>query len=118
METLLVLTNLPDRATAERLAQSLVEARLAACVNILAPCRSVYAWKGKVERAEEHPMLIKTTRDRYASLEAVIRDSHPYELPEIIAVPLAAGFSAYLEWVVAETRPLDPQGQQEPHAAD
>lgn len=111
METLLVLTNLPDRPSAERLAQSLVQARLAACVNILAPCRSVYNWKGKIEDAQEHPVLIKTTRDRYDSLEAAIRSSHPYELPEIIAVPLAAGFSAYLDWVVAETRPVDPPGQ-------
>lgn len=111
METLLVLTNLPDRPGAERLAQSLVQARLAACVNILAPCRSVYSWKGKVENAEEHPMLIKTTRERYAALEAAIRAGHPYELPEIIAVTVAAGFPAYLDWVVAETRPLDPQGK-------
>lgn len=111
METLLVLTNLPDRASAERLAHALVEARLAACVNILAPCRSFYPWKGKTEDAQEHPMLIKTARDRYAALEAAIRASHPYELPEIVAVPLAAGYSAYLDWVVAETRPLDPQGQ-------
>ena len=111
METLLVLTNLPDRPSAERLAQSLVEARLAACVNILAPCRSVYKWKGAVESTQEHPMLIKTTRDCYASLEAAIRAVHPYELPEIIAVPVAAGYTAYLDWVAAETRPLDPQGQ-------
>jgi len=115
METLLVLTNLPDRPSAERLAQSLVEARLAACVNILAPCRSVYRWNGTVENAEEHPMLIKTTRDRYAALEAAIRAVHPYELPEIIAVPLAAGFPAYLDWVAGETRPLDLKGS---HAAD
>ena len=107
MEMLLVLTNLPDRPSAERLAQSLVEARLAACINILAPCNSVYRWNGKVENAQEHPVLIKTTRDRYASLEAAIRARHPYELPEIIVVPLAAGLPAYLDWVVAETRPLD-----------
>ncbi len=106
METLLVLTNLPDRPSADRLAQSLVEARLAACVNILAPCLSVYRWKGKVENAEEHPMLIKTTRDRYAALEAAIRAGHPSAPPEVVAVPLAAGFAAYLDWVVAETRPL------------
>ena len=110
METLLVFTNLPDRAGAERLAQSLVQARLAACVNILAPCRSVYSWKGQIENAEEHPMLIKTTRDRYAALEAAIRAGHPYELPEIIAVPLAAGFTAYLDWVAAETRPAGRKG--------
>lgn len=110
MEVLLVLTNMPDRPSAERLAQSLVQARLAACVNILSPCRSVYRWKGKVDNAEEHPMLIKTTRERYAALEACIRAGHPYELPEIIAVPVAAGFTAYLEWVGAETRSLDPKG--------
>jgi periplasmic divalent cation tolerance protein len=81
-----------------------VERRLAACVNILSPCRSVYRWQGKTEDAEEFPMLIKTTRDRYADLEAAIRAGHPYELPEIIAMPLAAGLSAYLAWVGSETR--------------
>jgi periplasmic divalent cation tolerance protein len=106
-ETLLVLTNMPDRQSAERLARTLVECRLAACVNILAPCGSVYRWKGAVETADEHPMLIKTTRDRYAALEARIRSGHPYELPEIIAVPLAAGLPEYLQWVEAETRPGD-----------
>ena len=107
METLLVFTNLPDRPSAERLAQSLVKAQLAACVNILAPCRSVYSWNGTVENAEEHPMLIKTTRSRYGALETAIRTGHPYELPEIIAVPVAAGFTAYFDWVAAETRPRD-----------
>ena len=100
----LVITNLPDRESAGRLAHLLVEKRLAACVNILSPCRSVYRWKGKTEDAEEIPMLIKTARDRYAELEAAIRAAHPYELPEIIAVPLAGGLPAYLEWVEAETR--------------
>lgn len=106
-EALLVLTNLPDREAAEKLAASLIEARVAACVNILAPCRSVYRWQGEVERAEEHPMLIKTTAARYPALELAIRAGHPYELPEIIAVPLAAGFPAYLDWVAAETRPAE-----------
>ena len=105
MRTLLVLTNLPDRAAAERLADSLVEKRLAACVNILAPCRSVYRWKDAVQRDEEHPMLIKTTAERYAALEAAIRAGHPYELPEIIAVPIEHGLPAYLAWVEAETKP-------------
>ena len=100
----LVITNLPDRESAGRLAHLLVEKRLAACVNILSPCRSVYRWKGKTEDAEEIPLLIKTARDRYAELEAAIRAAHPYELPEIIAVPLAGGLPAYLEWVEAETR--------------
>ena len=102
---LLVLTNLPDRASAEKLADLLVEKQLAACVNILAPCRSVYRWKGAVQHDEEHPMLIKTTAERYAALEQAMRAGHPYELPEIIAVPLAGGLPAYLEWVAAETRP-------------
>ena len=104
MHSLLVLTNLPDRAAAERLAALLIEQRLAACVNILAPCRSVYRWKGAVQRDEEHPMLIKTTAGRYAALEKVLRAGHPYELPEIIAVPIERGLPAYLDWVAAETR--------------
>ena len=103
MSILLVLTNLPDRAAAERLADSLVEKRLAACVNILAPCRSVYRWNDAVQHDEEHPLLIKTTAERYAELEAAIRAGHPYELPEIIAVPVERGLPAYLDWVVAET---------------
>ena len=105
VEVYLVITNLPDRDTATKLAHALVERRLAACVNILSPCRSVYRWQGKTEDAEEFPMLIKTTKDRYAELQAAIRAGHPYELPEIIAIPLAGGLSAYLEWVESETRP-------------
>ena len=103
MNTLLVLTNLPDRAVAERLAETLIEKRVAACVNILAPCRSVYRWKGAVQHDEEHPMLIKTTTEAYSALEAAIRAGHPYELPEIIAVPVERGLPAYLDWVAAET---------------
>ena len=103
MRTLLVFTNLPDRAAAERLADALVEKRVAACVNILAPCRSVYRWKSDLQRDEEHPMLIKTTEARYAALEAAIRAGHPYEVPEIVAVPVERGLPAYLDWVVAET---------------
>jgi len=103
MGTLLVLTNLPERAAAERLADALLEQRLAACVNILAPCRSVYRWKGALQHDEEHPMLIKTTSERYAALEAAIRAGHPYELPEIIAVPIERGLQAYLDWVAAES---------------
>jgi periplasmic divalent cation tolerance protein len=101
----LVVTNLPDRDSAARLARALVEKRLAACVNILSPCQSVYRWRGKTEDAEEFPMLIKTTCERYPALEAEIRAGHPYELPEIIAVRLAAGLPAYLEWVDSETKP-------------
>ncbi|MCK9284358.1 MAG: divalent-cation tolerance protein CutA [Rhodocyclaceae bacterium] len=108
METLLVLTNLPDEAAARALAGELVERRLAACVNILAPCRSVYRWQGRVEEAGEVPLLIKTCAARYADLEAAIRERHPYELPEIVAVPLAQGLPAYLAWVADETRAPPP----------
>ena len=105
MSTLLVLTNLPDRATAERLADLVIGQSLAACVNILAPCRSVYRWKGAVQHDEEHPMLIKTTAERYPALEQALRSGHPYELPEIIAVPIERGLPAYLDWVAGETQP-------------
>jgi periplasmic divalent cation tolerance protein len=105
MSVLLVLTNLPDRAAAERLGGMLVEKQLAACVNILAPCRSVYRWKGAIQHDEEHPMLIKTTPERYEALQQALREGHPYELPEIIAVPVERGLPAYLQWVSDETRP-------------
>ncbi|HUQ76460.1 MAG TPA: divalent-cation tolerance protein CutA [Burkholderiales bacterium] len=104
MSTLLVLTNLPDRAAAERLADIVVQQHLAACVNILAPCHSVYRWKGAVQHDEEHPLLIKTTTERYAALEQALRAGHPYELPEIIALPVERGLPAYLDWVAAETK--------------
>ena len=103
METILVFSNLPDQASATTLAEILIEQRLAACVNVQAPCTSVYRWQGKVETAIEVPVFIKTTRERYPALEAAIRAHHPYELPEIIAVPLVAGLPAYLEWVHTET---------------
>lgn len=104
MQSLLVLTNLPDRAVAERIAAMLIERQLAACVNILAPCRSVYRWKGAVQHDEEHPVLMKTTAERYPALEQALREAHPYELPEIIAVPIERGLPAYLDWVAAETK--------------
>jgi periplasmic divalent cation tolerance protein len=103
-QTLLILTNLPDAASAQNLATMLVSGRLAACVNVLAPCRSVYRWQDAIERADEVPLLIKTTTARYADLEAAIRAAHPYELPEIIAVPIVHGLPEYLSWVAAETR--------------
>ncbi|MCL6555059.1 MAG: divalent-cation tolerance protein CutA [Burkholderiales bacterium] len=103
METMLVISNLPDGESAEALAQAAVEARLAACVNVMAPCTSVYRWAGKLERASEVPVLFKTTRARYGELEALIRARHPYELPEIVAVPIETGLAAYLQWLAAET---------------
>lgn len=96
---LLVVTNLPDRASAESLARQLVEQRLAACVNILTGCRSVYRWQEKLEEAEEVPVLIKTTQERLDAVQAFICAQHPYELPEIIAVPITAGLPDYLRWI-------------------
>ena len=100
-DAILVLTNLPDKGCAEKLAEILITTQLAACVNILAPCTSVYQWEGKMEKANELPMMIKTTRNHYDALEATILKHHPYELPEIICVTIDAGHPAYLQWVAA-----------------
>jgi periplasmic divalent cation tolerance protein len=102
-DILLVITNLPDAASAEKLARQLIEARAAACVSQLAPCKSIYRWEDKIEISAEVPLLIKSSRNAYPSLEKLIRKAHPYELPEIIAVPVTAGLPAYLDWVSAET---------------
>jgi len=102
-DILLVITNLPDAPSAVRLAQQLIEARAAACVNQLAPCTSTYRWQGKIESASEVTLLIKTTRAAYPCLEKLISMAHPYELPEIIGCPLTAGLPAYLSWIDSET---------------
>ena len=102
-EVMVVLTNLPDRAAALKLARALVERKLAACVSVLGECTSVYRWKGSVESATEVPVLIKTRSVLYPEVEAAIAEFHPYELPEIIAVPVARGLGEYLEWVAGET---------------
>jgi periplasmic divalent cation tolerance protein len=102
-DVIIVLTNLPDRTAAMKLAQELVARRLAACVNVLGDCSSVYRWKGAIENATEVPVLIKTRAGRYAEVEAAIRQLHPYELPEVVAVPVVRGFNEYLDWVAGET---------------
>jgi periplasmic divalent cation tolerance protein len=101
---MVVLTNCPDGDVADRIAQALVEQGLAACVNRFAPVASTYRWQGAVERATETPLLIKTTRARYAEVEQAIRALHPYELPEIIALAIDAGFPPYLRWIDDETQ--------------
>jgi periplasmic divalent cation tolerance protein len=103
MSILLVLTNCPDETSANAIALAVVEARLAACVNILPRVQSVYRWQGAVESASEIPLLIKTTADNYPALESAIRAEHPYDIPEIIALPVERGLPAYLNWVAAET---------------
>lgn len=100
---LVVLTNLPDIESASALARALVDARVAACVNVLSPVRSVYRWAGKIEEAAEVPLLIKTRRSCFEALEQAIRVGHPYEVPEIIALPIERGFAPYLAWIAEET---------------
>ena len=106
-DVLLVLTNMPDQDSAQRMAHSLIENRVAACVNILAPCTSVYRWQDKIESAMEVPMLIKTSRAAYKKLETLIRSQHAYELPEIIAVSIDSGLPAYLQWAIQETSSIN-----------
>lgn len=103
METLIVITNCPDEETANAIALAVVEERLAACVNILPRVQSIYRWQGSVESAAEIPLLIKTSSRHYPALEARITALHPYDVPEIIALPVVRGLPAYLNWVAAET---------------
>jgi periplasmic divalent cation tolerance protein len=100
----LVITNMPNLKAAEQLAQQLIEAHVAACINILAPCTSIYHWAGKIENTQEFPMLIKTTEARYQEVQCMIREQHPYELPEIICVAVDNGLPEYLSWVENETK--------------
>lgn len=95
----LVFSTCPDEQTAEHLAASLVEAKAAACVNILGPLRSVYRWQGKVQKDDEMLLIVKTHRDRYAHVERLIVEQHPYELPEVVQIAVSAGSADYLSWI-------------------
>lgn len=99
----LVLCTCPDADSASDLAHALVASRLAACVNIVPGLASVYGWQGQVETAQEHLLLIKTALDdeAYTRLEGLIRQHHPYDIPEIIAIPITRGSSDYLGWIGA-----------------
>ncbi len=97
--TLIVLCTCPDHESASRIANHLVENRLAACVNISAPIKSVYRWQGEIETADEHMLLIKSSASRYEELEQAILTLHPYELPEVMAVPVERGQQNYLGWI-------------------
>jgi periplasmic divalent cation tolerance protein len=103
--TILVLTHLPDRDAALGLARVLIGGRLAACVNVGAPVESMYHWDGKIETAAEVPVVIKALAGRYAAIETAIRAHHPYELPDIVAIPFVDGYAPYLEWIAAESAP-------------
>ena len=103
METILIISNFPDEKSAKQLAEALIHQHLAACVNVLSPCASVYRWQGEIESAEEIPVLIKTQRQHYDRVEQLIKMMHPYGLPEVIMVPITGGLPAYLQWIAAET---------------
>ncbi len=95
----IVLTTCPDAEIAETIARGLVADGLAACVNVLPPMRSIYTWKGQTETAEEYLLLVKSQRLQYEAIEQRIRALHPYELPEIVALPIASGLAGYLAWL-------------------
>ncbi len=102
--TLLVLCTCPDQESAERIANRLVENRLAACVNISAPIKSVYRWQGNIETEDEYMLFIKTNATSYDELENTIMSIHPYELPEVVAVPVERGQQNYLGWITQCTQ--------------
>lgn len=98
-----VFTTLPDAEIAGKLARTLVEMRLAACVNVLAPCQSIYRWQDDVQEDGEVPLIIKTSAELYPALETYLRQQHPYALPEIVALEVVQGLPEYLTWVAAST---------------
>ncbi|HWP94745.1 MAG TPA: divalent-cation tolerance protein CutA [Gammaproteobacteria bacterium] len=102
---IVVLCTCPDAATAERIAQTLVEEELAACVNVVPGLISLYRWQGAVQRDSECLLLIKTRAAPFEILAHRIRSLHPYTVPEIIALPIAQGSAAYLQWIDESTRP-------------
>ncbi len=96
---LMIFCTCPDKDEAEKLARLLVEGNIAACANILPGITSLYKWKGQVETAEECLLLIKAHKDYYRAIETTLRNHHPYDLPEIIAVPIERGLPEYLHWI-------------------
>jgi periplasmic divalent cation tolerance protein len=102
--TLVVFSTFPDAETAARIARTLVEERLAACVNLIPMVRSIYRWEDKVCDEAETLAVIKTTAERYAALRARVTELHPYQVPEVIALALADGHPPYLAWLAAQVR--------------
>jgi periplasmic divalent cation tolerance protein len=103
-DIVLILTTVPAVSRADAIARSLVDERLAACVNVLSAMTSFYRWQGKIEQEEERQMVIKTTRDRVAAVQTRLRDLHAYEVPEFLVLPVSDGSTGYLDWVRNETR--------------
>jgi periplasmic divalent cation tolerance protein len=102
MEYIQVVTTTGKKEDAEKIAMTLVESKLAACVQLAGPIFSTYRWKGNIEKAEEWQCVIKSREDRYKEIEKVIKSIHPYEVPEIIAIPIMAGSTEYLNWLQGE----------------
>jgi periplasmic divalent cation tolerance protein len=95
----IIFCTCPDHSTAEKIAQLLVEEQLAACVNIVPGITSIYAWAGKIESTQEHLLIIKSSNLNYQAIESFIKKHHPYQLPEIIAIPVERGLPEYLNWI-------------------
>jgi periplasmic divalent cation tolerance protein len=106
--TVVVLVNAASADEADAIARALVDERLVACANIVSPIRSVYRWKGEVETATEHLMIIKTRANLVAKVEARVKELHSYEVPEVIALPIIAGSKSYLDWVFESTAAARP----------
>lgn len=100
----LVLTTCPDLPTAHLIAEGLIEQRLAACVNILPAMVSIYRWEDKVEQSQECQLFIKTVESKWTELESYIQTTHPYDVPELIAVDITAGTEKYLQWLSTEVK--------------
>jgi len=98
-QTILIITHCPDQVCAHTLAQDLVTHHLAACVNIGSSVTSIFLWQDKLEQTQEIPLFIKTQKQYYAKIEAWLDKHHPYEVPEIIALPITDGLPAYLRWI-------------------
>jgi periplasmic divalent cation tolerance protein len=107
-----MMTTLPDRASARSMAEALVREQLAACVNVMAECTSIYRWQGQVESAAEVPLWIKTRAALAANVEQFIRAHHSYELPEVIVLPVSAGLEGYLEWIISQTQQQQPDSER------
>lgn len=100
-EARMILTTVARKEQAEALAEQLLEQRMAACVNITGPMRSIYRWQGQIEHAEEYLLIIKTTAERAAQLQALLKNLHPYDLPEFVEIEIPRGSKEYLDWLAA-----------------
>lgn len=103
---IVIMSTCPDEPSAQTIAAALIEDKLAACVNIIAGVTSVYQWQGKIEQSHEQCLIIKTLKHNYAAVERSIQELHPYELPEVISVPISEGSEQYLSWIAQNVNPM------------